>query len=164
MNTPRTDPAPNVLMYQATLRNDWADAEKALKNYPNLVWDELSTKGDRALHLAAMMNHKEFIKKLVELMSEEVAISGLVDVAAIIREKNGSVVGVRTNNNLTPIYLAALHGKKGMVSYLREFTRREDLSTEEWFDLLLATIRARMYGMVSIFSLSSNHTVGFKKF
>ncbi|KAI3455813.1 hypothetical protein Pfo_012476 [Paulownia fortunei] len=39
-----------------------------------------------------------------------------------------------------PFYMAALRGNTDMVSYSQKFTRVEDLSNQEWSDLLLAAV------------------------
>lgn len=149
------------LMYVAALRGDWVAAEVLLERDPNLGFDYVTEEGDRALHIAAAMKHKNFVEKLVERMSEKelalmdgrghtaccyAAISGEVEIARLIIRNHPNLVTVRDGENATPLSKAALRGNDGMLSFLLKSTKVEDLSKQEWFDLLLLTIRGQLYG------------------
>ncbi|KAI3455905.1 hypothetical protein Pfo_012568 [Paulownia fortunei] len=148
-------------MYRAALKGDWQAAEILLVLNPNVVCDRITKRGETALHVAAAFKHKKFVRELVKWMSPSdlslpdaygytafcyAAASGIVEIAAVMREKNESLLTIRCEDR-TPLYMAALLGNIDMVSYLLLFTRVKDLSPKEWFDLLLATIRHNMYGL-----------------
>ncbi|KAH6785399.1 hypothetical protein C2S51_037854, partial [Perilla frutescens var. frutescens] len=147
-------------MYRAAMEGDWIAAELLLSRNPNLACDFLTNEGDRALHVAAAMKHKKFVEKLVDRMNEDdlllrdgcgytaccyAVVSGVVEIARVMIEKNPNLTTAHDENNVTPLHKAALYGKKKMVSYLLESTKTENLSNEEWFDLLLVTIRQKMF-------------------
>ncbi|KAH6758228.1 hypothetical protein C2S51_018463 [Perilla frutescens var. frutescens] len=147
-------------MYRAALEGDCMAAEMLLKEDPNLGSDEISEEGDRALHVDASMKHKDFVLKLVEQMSASelemldgrgftaccyVAISGSVEIAELLIGKNRTLATTRDQENRTPLQKAALRGNTKMVSHFLKYVRVKDLSTQEWFDLLLVAIRHRMY-------------------
>ncbi|KAH6801443.1 hypothetical protein C2S52_001907 [Perilla frutescens var. hirtella] len=150
-------------MYNAALYGDWTAAEEVLGRDPNLAYDHITEEGDRALHVAAARKHKEFVQKLVKRMSSPsdlelldghgctaccyAAMSGVVEIARVMIEENQNLATVHDENNETPLHKAALRGNKKMVSYFMEHFSKvdQDLSRQEWFDLLLVTIRSGMY-------------------
>ncbi|XP_057797231.1 ankyrin repeat-containing protein At5g02620-like [Salvia miltiorrhiza] len=147
-------------MYRATLEGDCVAAEMLLEGLPSLCIDEITEEGDKALHVAAAMKHKQLVRKLVEIMSPTdlelldghgytaccyAAVSGLVDIADLMIRKNPTLASARDRENKTPLYKAALRGNAKMVSYFLKSAQVEDLSIQEWFDLLLVTIRREMY-------------------
>lgn len=148
-------------MYRAALEGDWVAAEVLLGQDPSLAFDYVTEEGGRALHVAVAMKHEEFVKKLVGHIAEDklasvdgrghtaccyAAISGEVEIARVLVEKNRKLVTAPDEEKVTPLHKAALRGNKEMLRYLLSSTESEDLSKEEWFDLLLVTIRGRMYG------------------
>ncbi|KAH6758247.1 hypothetical protein C2S51_018482 [Perilla frutescens var. frutescens] len=147
-------------MYEAVLEGDWPAAETLLQRAPTLAHDELTERGDRALHLAAAMGHEKIVRELVERMSScdlalsdgrgctaccYAAILGEVDIADIMVKNHPNLIIVRDNNNVTPLHKAALCGNKKMVSYFLKSIRVEDFSREEWFDIVMLVVRTKMY-------------------
>ncbi|KAH6758244.1 hypothetical protein C2S51_018479 [Perilla frutescens var. frutescens] len=147
-------------MYRAAMEGDWIAAEILLSRNPNLACDFVTDEDDRSLHVAVAMKHKKLVEKLVDMMDEDdlvlrdgrgytaccyAAVSGAVEIARVMIEKNPNLATAHDENNVTPLHKAAMCGKKKMVSYLLESTKIENLSNEEWFDLLLVTIRERMF-------------------
>ncbi|KAG8368426.1 hypothetical protein BUALT_Bualt15G0044200 [Buddleja alternifolia] len=164
-----TRPECHKEMYIAALKGDWKAADLLLQEDPNLARAKITMNDDGALHVAAASKHTEFVLELVKLMSENdlllrnkqgrtafcyAAESGIVEIADVMRMKNPSLVTMRGKDDKTPLYIAAFFGKKNMVIYLREYACEEDLSRDEWFDLLIATIRSRMYGMIVFFTIN----------
>lgn len=160
-------------MYKAALDGDWVAAEVVLAGHPDLARDHITEEGDRALHVAVARKHEEFVQKLVEKMSPDdlalldghgymaccyAAISGTVGIADIILKSNPSLSTARDKNGATPLQKATLHGNAEMVSFLLNCSKVEDLSREEWFDLLLNVIRCKMYGMISFSALYYDRT------
>ncbi|XP_020553938.1 ankyrin repeat-containing protein At5g02620-like isoform X1 [Sesamum indicum] len=149
-----------ALMYQAALRGDWQAAALLLETHPNLATEQITQRGDTALHVAAATKRTKFVQELVnhmsanDLLSKNVhghtafsyaAASGIVEIAAVMMEKNENLITNSGNNEMKPIYIAALLGNRDMVSYLYQFTRVQDLSIDEWFHLLIATLRNNMH-------------------
>ncbi|KAH6801480.1 hypothetical protein C2S52_001944 [Perilla frutescens var. hirtella] len=149
-------------MYKAILEGDCVAAEMLLEEDPNLGSDVISEEGDRALHVAASMKHKDFVLKLLERMTPSelemldgrgytaccyAAMSGSVGIADLMIKENPTLAAARDRENKTPLQKAALLGHTNMVSYLLKSTKIEHLSKDEWFDLLLVTIRHKMYGV-----------------
>ncbi|KAK4399537.1 hypothetical protein Sango_1429200 [Sesamum angolense] len=119
-------------MYQAAMKGDWQAAAVLLQRNPNLASAQITESGDTALHMAAATSH-------------EIPASGIVEIAAVMREKNENLITCPGNNEMKPLYIAASLGNKDMVSYHYKFTRVKDLSITEWFDFLIATIRNNMH-------------------
>ncbi|KAH6755641.1 hypothetical protein C2S53_010556 [Perilla frutescens var. hirtella] len=149
-------------MYRAALEGDCVAAEMLLGKHPNLGSDVISEEGDRALHVAASMKHKDFVLILLERMTPSelemvdgrgytaccyAAMSGSIEIADLMIEENPTLAAARDRENKTPLQKAALRGNTNMVSYLLKSTKIEHLSKDEWFDLLLVTIRRKMYGL-----------------
>ncbi|KAH6801442.1 hypothetical protein C2S52_001906 [Perilla frutescens var. hirtella] len=151
-------------MYRAALEGNWVAAELLLEQDPNLARDYVTEEGDRALHVATAMKCEEFVQKLVERSSTSMsdlelpdgrgytaccyaAISGAIEIARVMIEKNPNLITAHDKNNETPLHKAAFQGNKKIVSYFLKCSKVEDLSNKEWFDLLLVTIRGRMYEM-----------------
>lgn len=162
-------------MYEAVLKGDWEAVEVLLQRTPSIAHGEITESGDRALHLAAAMGRRKVVQELVERSSSSelalldgrgctpccyAAISGAVEIIDIILKKNPSLIIARDKNNATPLHKAAFCGNRDMVSYLLKFVQVEDLSRQEWFDLLLLALRTKIYGMCACisFSRSSRHT------
>ncbi|KAH6801450.1 hypothetical protein C2S52_001914 [Perilla frutescens var. hirtella] len=151
-------------MYRAALKGQWVDAEILLAEYPNLDHVYLTEEGDLALHVASAMKHKEFVQKLIKPMSTSdltmrdgrgytaccyAALSGAIEIARVMIEHDAetrpNLATAHDENNETPLHKAAFQGNKKMVSYFLKCSEVDDLSNEEWFDILLVTIRSRMY-------------------
>ncbi|KAH6799519.1 hypothetical protein C2S51_036003 [Perilla frutescens var. frutescens] len=109
-------------MYRAALEGDLIAAEILLSRNPNLACDFVT---DKTCCYAA--------------------VSGVVEIARVMIEKNPNLATAHDENNVTPLHKAALYGNKKMVSYLLESTKIENLSNEEWFDLLLVAISEKMF-------------------
>jgi ankyrin repeat protein len=103
-----------------------------------------------------------FVKELVKCMTpDEIAIknkdkntalcfaagSGIVLIAKEMVEANKELPLLRGSGRKTPLYMAALNGRRSMVSYLYDVTPFDDLDDIERIDILVATISTDMYGM-----------------
>ncbi|XP_022892458.1 uncharacterized protein LOC111407290 isoform X2 [Olea europaea var. sylvestris] len=147
-------------MYKAAVKGDWKDAERVLESDKNAGCLKLAERGDRPLHIAAVTKQTAFVRKLVERLNKEdliltnkyndtafcfAAISGVVEIAKLMYEKNSILPTIREKNKLSPIEMAALSGKEKMVKYLYKITPLEDFEAEERMDILVATINREMY-------------------
>ncbi|KAL0398117.1 UNVERIFIED_CONTAM: hypothetical protein Sradi_2155000 [Sesamum radiatum] len=162
-------------MYQAAMKGDWQAAAFLLQRNPNLAYAKITENGHTALHMAAATSRTKFVRELVGRMAEGdlllkdkygytafcyAAASGIVEIAAVMREKNKNLITCPGNNEMKPLYIAAVLGNKDMVSYLYKFTDAKDLSITEWFDLLIATIRNNMHDTaLDILNQSSDETL-----
>ncbi|KAH6781344.1 hypothetical protein C2S51_006637 [Perilla frutescens var. frutescens] len=149
-------------MFRAAIEGEWIAAERLLLRNPNLACDSLTNEGERALHVAASMKHEKFVEKLVDWMNEDDlllrdghgytaccygAMSGVVEIVRVMIGKNSNLATAHDENNVTPLHKAAMYGNEKMVSYLLKSAKIENLSNEEWFDLLLVIIGERMFGV-----------------
>ncbi|KAH6781351.1 hypothetical protein C2S51_006644 [Perilla frutescens var. frutescens] len=149
-------------MYRAAVEGDWLAAEILLSRNPNLARDYVTDEGERALHVAAAMKHEKFAEKLIDRMNEDdlllldgrgytalcyAVASGAAQIVAAMIIKNRKVITTRDKNNVTQLHKAVLRGKMKAVSLLLKLTENENLSKEEWFDLMLLTIRERMFDL-----------------
>lgn len=150
-------------MYGASSEGDWLAAEILLSRDPTLACDCITEDGDRALHVAAAMKHKQFVQKLMERMSPSdmalldghgytaccyAAMSGNVEIAYLMMKRNPDLGTARDKYGKTPLHKAASLANAEMVWCILKSAEVADLSKEEWFDLLLVTIGSGLYGMV----------------
>lgn len=155
-------------MYEAVLEGDWLAMEKLLERSPSIALDEITQRGDRALHLAASMGRVDILRALVERVSSSdltlldgrgytaccySALLGDVEIVDLMMKKNANCVTARDKDTATPLHKAALCGNKKMVLYFLESPKVKDFSREEWFDILLLVMQTKMYGMIISFHL-----------
>ncbi|KAL2473934.1 Ankyrin repeat family protein [Forsythia ovata] len=149
-----------VDVYRAALRGDWKAAETALN------WDrsagclEITEREDRPLHIAAATKRTDFVRNLVENLNTSdlalqnkhgntafchAAVSGVVEIAKVMYEKNKDLPTIRGSGKMTPFEMAVLLGNKKMVEYLYKITPLGDFEAEERMRILVATIHTDMY-------------------
>jgi hypothetical protein len=75
------------------------------------------------------------------------AVSGIVEIAMVLVEKNNNVPLIRGYLGRTPLCNAAMFGHRNMVSYLDSVTNFESLGRQEQISILILTISADLYGM-----------------
>ncbi|KAM3694299.1 hypothetical protein ACJW31_07G047500 [Castanea mollissima] len=154
-----------VLLCQAAFKGNWQKAKALLDIYPDIVGKPITEWKDTALHIAAAANHPNFVKELLKLMEREdlelqnsygqtalyfAAASGNVIIAEEMVKKNDKPTLIRPENEMkcTPLYIAALLGRREMVSFLFGKTPFEKLSCGdggERIELLVATISNDLY-------------------
>ncbi|KAH6801471.1 hypothetical protein C2S52_001935 [Perilla frutescens var. hirtella] len=149
-------------MYKAAFKGNWERAEELLRRCPSLADQEITETRDQALHVAISMGHKEFALNLIEWMTSSgdqlglrdghgytaccyAAMTGMEEVARKITEQNQNLGTARNGHGMTPLQLAASYGNREVVLQFLKFPGVQYLSPEEWFDLLLVTIRSKMY-------------------
>ncbi|KAL2524780.1 Ankyrin repeat family protein [Abeliophyllum distichum] len=149
-----------VEVYRAALRGDWKAAETALN------WDrsagclEITEREDRPLHIAAATKRTVFVRNLVENLNTSdlalqnkhgntafcnAAVSGVVEIAKVMYEKNKELPTIRGGGQMTPFEMAVLLGNKKMVEYLYKITPLGDFEAKERMRILVATIHTDMY-------------------
>ncbi|XP_042946910.1 ankyrin repeat-containing protein NPR4-like isoform X2 [Carya illinoinensis] len=152
----------SVCLYQAALKGDWSAAKEVLDKYPKAATYSITRQKDTVLHIAAAAESTDFVKELVKRMNPSdleiknrsnntaicyAAASGIVAIAEEMVNKNNELPQIRVSNeSVTPLYMAALHGRRNMVSYLYSVTPFEDLTPPERIDILVVCISTDLYG------------------
>lgn len=132
-----------VPLFQASTKGDWDAALRILQNSDKdnkyLVRCSITDNYETALHVAASAQRTSFVQNLVGKMQNEdllyqningntalclTAITGNVKIARIMVELNRGLLTICNNSRMTPLYLAALYGKRDMVSYLYSEMKR----------------------------------------
>ncbi|XP_065854747.1 ankyrin repeat-containing protein ITN1-like [Euphorbia lathyris] len=149
----------HVTLYIAALKGDWKTAKVYLRWNPHAVRATITRGHETVLHVAVGSNHPLFVKKLVKRMTPDdlalqnkvgntalcfAAISGITEIAEVLVNKNKSLPLVRGSKGATPIYMAALLGRREMVWYLYSVTDDNDLSAEDRIGLLVAAITSNL--------------------
>ena len=75
---------------------------------------------------------------------------GIVIIAKEMVKKSVNLPLIRRSERRTPLHIAALLGRRDLVSYLFSVTPLKDLTLDERMEILVATITYDMYGMVYI--------------
>ncbi|WCJ28759.1 Ankyrin repeat family protein [Euphorbia peplus] len=149
----------HVTLYIAALKGDWKTAKVYLRWNPHAVRATITRGHETVLHVAVGSNHPLFVKKLVKRMTPDdlalqnkvgntalcfAAISGITEIAEVLVNKNKSLPLVRGSKGATPLYMAALLGRREMVWYLYSVTDDQDLSGEDRTGLLVAAITSNL--------------------
>lgn len=169
-------------MYDAATEDNWVAAEKLLRGDPSLACrQQITETGDRALHVAISKKHTEMVLKLIELVDPSdlelqdghgytaccyAAMMGLLDVAKRILRKNPNLWNSPNKHATTPLQLAVFYGNAEVAMHFLESSRGDgNLLRKEWlFDLLLDSVRSKMYGKIyRLSSLTSSITSGFNR-
>ncbi|CAA2976131.1 ankyrin repeat-containing NPR4-like isoform X1 [Olea europaea subsp. europaea] len=165
---------PRLLLYQAALRGDWKDAETALRSDDSAGSLKITERGDTPLHMAAATKQTVFVRKLVEYLNEGdlelkndfgntafsfAAVSGVVEIAEVMYEKNNNLPTIRDSDNMSPIEMAAWMGNKEMVEYLYKITPRRDFKAWELMKIIVATINGEMFGMYGNYDFGQDDNV-----
>lgn len=147
-------------LYRAAQTGDWKAAETALSKDKNIARTEISERGDMALHIAAAAKQTAFVQNLVEHLNTSdlelpnrhgntafciAAVSGVVEIAKVMYEKNKKLPSIRSSIRTTPLEMAIMLGKRKMVEYLYAITPLEDFNAKESMDILVALINVDMY-------------------
>jgi hypothetical protein len=151
-----------VGLYQAALKGDWQNASALLMKYPDVFRGPITEWEDTALHIAVATERTDFVKELVKRMTpDEIALqnasgntalcfaaeSDIVLIAKMMVDRNPQLPLIRGEDGRTPLCMAALNGRRKMVSYLYDATPFKDLDPTERVDIFFATISTDMYGM-----------------
>ncbi|KAH6781337.1 hypothetical protein C2S51_006630 [Perilla frutescens var. frutescens] len=165
-------------MYNAVINGDWAPAEKILSRDRSLAFEKLTKTGDRALHLSVCRKNTQFVQQLVNHVVDPSKLELLdgrgysaccyaaktdeVDAAEIMMKKNPNLCNIRNKHRTTPLQLAVFYGKKKSAMRFLRSAQVHDLSEEEWVELLLVSIRSKMYG-VALEILEKDGSLAVKK-
>ena len=92
---------------------------------------------------------------------------GIVIIAKEMVKKSANLPLIYSSEGRTPLHIAALLGRRDMVSYLFSGTPLKGLALDEHMEILVATITYDMYGMVYISIINKKNSqilIGVKPF
>ncbi|XP_041026931.1 uncharacterized protein LOC121267126 [Juglans microcarpa x Juglans regia] len=144
-----------------TLKGDWSAAKDVLDKYPDAITYPITRHKDTVLHIAAAAKRTDFVLELVKLMNPSdleiknkqnhtaicfATASGIVAIAEEMVNKNNELPLIRVSNgSITPLYMAALQGRRNMVACLYSVTAFERLTPLERIDIPVASISSDLY-------------------
>ncbi|BFG43097.1 hypothetical protein CerSpe_293710 [Prunus speciosa] len=114
-------------LFQIAMKSEWKEVVRTYRLNPKAHEAKITRTGDTALHIAVSDQQEDHVEELVELISDEnlkrkneggntplhlAASMGNASMCECIAKCHPSLVGAPNNNNETPLFLAALHGKK----------------------------------------------------
>ena len=114
-----------VRLYQAVMKGDLQTINKIKHQSSSWLEQKITKGGETALHIAAAAKHIEVVQVLVNTMSYDAlvlrnkvgntalcfaAVSGVVENAKAMVDKNGALPNIRGNQGMTPLYMAVLLG------------------------------------------------------
>ncbi|KAM5563658.1 hypothetical protein ABKV19_018329 [Rosa sericea] len=159
-------------LFKIAMKSQWEEIVQAYRQETRAREVKITRSGDTALHIAVLDGQEERVEELVNLVSIEelklqneggntplhfAAAQGNVRMCECIAKDYPSLVGIRNKDKETPLFLAALHGKKDAFLCLHyictpngpnySYCRREDGETilhcaisGDYFDLALSVI------------------------
>ncbi|KAI7732814.1 hypothetical protein M8C21_014060 [Ambrosia artemisiifolia] len=128
-----------VPLYRASIEGNLEAAKVILQGHEYLVRYSINERKETPLHVAAASHNIDFVRYLVNMMSSVelelqnadgntafciAAISGNVDMAKVMFEKNQALPIICGSENMKPLYLAAFHRNFEMVNFLYNQSRR----------------------------------------
>ncbi|KAI5597103.1 hypothetical protein BDE02_02G045800 [Populus trichocarpa] len=125
-------------LFKFAMSGQWEEVVETYRRDPTACKARITKSGDTALHIAVNDGQEDTVQTLVDIISEQSKQSGTTEVKEVLQiaNKRGdtplhlaasmgnvkmctciarqdrSLVGVRNNENETPFFSAALHGKK----------------------------------------------------
>ena len=107
------------------MKGDLQTINKIKHQSSSWLEQKITKGGETALHIAAAAKHIEVVQVLVNTMSYDAlvlrnkvgntalcfaAVSGVVENAKAMADKNGALPNIRGNQGMTPLYMAVLLG------------------------------------------------------
>lgn len=147
-------------LYEAALKGDWQVAESILT--PDVVDYSIKKTRETVLHIASASKHIHFVEEMVRFLTPQqleltnmdgdtalcfAAKLGSVTIAKEMVKKNKKLPLILSSEKKSPLHIAALRGRKDMVSYLFRVTSLLKLDPNDRMEILVATITHDMYGM-----------------
>ncbi|XP_034229895.1 uncharacterized protein LOC117638848 isoform X2 [Prunus dulcis] len=126
MTKPDTESIKKYL-FKITMKSQWKEVVQIYSQNPQVRNARITRTGDTALHIAVSDSQEEHVEKLVQLVSVEelkiqndrgntplhlAASMGNVRMCECIAKDHPCLVNVLNKDNETPLFLAALHGRK----------------------------------------------------
>ncbi|ONH93513.1 hypothetical protein PRUPE_8G235300 [Prunus persica] len=114
-------------LFQIAMKSQWKEVVRTYRLNPEAHKAKITRTGDTALHIAVSDRQEDHVEELVKLISPDklerqnergntplhfAASMGNLRMCACIAERHPLLVGAPNDDNETPLFLAALHGKK----------------------------------------------------
>ncbi|KAH7573044.1 hypothetical protein JRO89_XS03G0057200 [Xanthoceras sorbifolium] len=134
-------------VFDAVMQKQWDAVLEACEKKPDILEAKLTKSEDTALHIAVSDGKTDVVLQLVERLGANAsnilkiknekgntalhlaASRGNLDICHCIASKHPSGVASRNNESETPLFLAALHGKKEAFLCLNHFSQKKDTSS-----------------------------------
>ncbi|XP_062097002.1 uncharacterized protein LOC133802666 isoform X2 [Humulus lupulus] len=146
---------------KAVLKNDIKTVLRIIKKDSRLLRTAITRAEETILHVAAGAKNLHLVKELVNLMEEDdlalqdckgntafcyATITGSIDIAIILMNKNKNLPLVRGGQGMTPLYMATLFGHSKMSWFLYPITKKI-LEQGEWMGIFFTCIHSDLYGL-----------------
>ncbi|XP_074358973.1 uncharacterized protein LOC141698216 isoform X1 [Apium graveolens] len=133
-------------LYKAAKNGNWSDAEEIFKIDPDAVRAYITEGLETSLHISALADKFEYVKKLAGLMKKDdlaiknragntalclAAVSGNVKIAQALIREHPELGQIRGGDKTLPIMVAANLGNGAMVGYLYEYSKAHWTEEEE---------------------------------
>ncbi|CAB4291644.1 unnamed protein product [Prunus armeniaca] len=114
-------------LFQIAMKSEWKKVVRTYRLNPKAHKAKITRTGDTALHIAVSDRQEDHVEELVTLISHDeletqnergntplhlAASMGNVRMCECIAQRHPLLVGAPNDDNETPLFLAALHGKK----------------------------------------------------
>ncbi|PRQ26031.1 putative ankyrin repeat-containing domain, PGG domain-containing protein [Rosa chinensis] len=130
-------------LFQTAMKSQWEEVVRAYRQNERAHKARITKSGDTALHIAVSDGQEEIVEKLVKLVSKKeltlkiqnergntplhlAAAQGNVRMCKCIAEGRAYLVGILNKDKETPLFLAALHGKKDAFLWLHYICTPDD--------------------------------------
>ncbi|KAJ4723007.1 putative Ankyrin repeat-containing protein [Melia azedarach] len=133
-------------LFKFAMRGQWDNVVEVYKNNPMAREAKIRKSEETALHIAVASGQTDIVSKLVEAMGENAsnilkienergntalhlaAALGNVEMCNCMTSKDPTLVAARNKESETPLFSAALHGKKTAFLCLHSFNQQNDSS------------------------------------
>lgn len=150
----------SVTVYRAAMKGDWETIRDIWAERPSWIHTRITKAGETVLHIAAASKHVHLVEELVNVMLVHslacankvgntalcfAAVSGVVDIAAVMVRKHSGLPYIRGSQRMTPLHMAALLGHRQMVWYLLGVTDVHKLTDWDRIGLLTSCIDTDLF-------------------
>ncbi|KAJ4723008.1 putative Ankyrin repeat-containing protein [Melia azedarach] len=133
-------------LFKFSVRGQWDNLMEVYKNNPAAGEAKITKSEDTALHIAVTSGKTDIVSKLAETMGENAsnilkirnkrgntalhlaAALGNVEMCNCMASKDPTLLVARNKESETPLFSAALHGKKAAFLCLHSFNQQKDSS------------------------------------
>ncbi|KAK4564390.1 hypothetical protein RGQ29_006452, partial [Quercus rubra] len=160
-------------LYQAAKNGKWRVAKDILRKYQRTIRLSITKSRVSALHIAFASKHEAFIKEVLRILTVEdleqknidgdtalcfAAKLGIVTIAEEMVNMNNRLPLIRSSEGRTPLCMAVLFGHRDMARYLCTVTCLGSLKSNEFKEILVATITYDIYD-IALHLLKTNETI-----